>query len=83
MLNPLLNAMSANKMSPISEIYSFYRNGGNPMILLNKMAQNNPQVRNVMSMLNQGANPQQLFYCLCQQSGVDPTTILSQLNGFK
>lgn len=57
MLNPLLNAMSANKMSPKSEIYSLYRNGGNPMILLNKMAQNNPQVRNVMSMLNQGANP--------------------------
>ena len=53
------------------------------MILLNKMAQNNPQVRNVMSMLNQGENHQQLFYSLCQQSGVDPTTILSQLNGFK
>ena len=83
MLNPLLNAMSANKISPISEVYSLYRNGGNPMILLNKMAQNNPQVRNVMSMLNQGANPQQLFYSLCQQSGVAPTTILSQLNGFK
>jgi hypothetical protein len=75
--------MSINNVSPINEVYSLYRSGGNPMILLNKMAQNNPQVKNVMSMLNQGANPQQLFYSLCQQRGVDPTTILSQFNGFK
>ena len=78
MANPLLSAMALNNMSSFRDIYSLYKSGGNPMALLNNMAKTNPQLSNVMKAIQQGANPQQLFYSLCQQRGIDPNTILSQ-----
>ena len=47
---------------------------GNPMALL----QNNPQMRQVMQML-QTQNPEQVFRNMANQMGVNPNDILSQL----
>ena len=47
---------------------------GNPTALL----QQNPMFGRIMQMC-QGQNPEQLFYALCQQQGVDPNAILNEL----
>lgn len=50
----------------------------NPQAAFNQMAQNNPAMRQVMQMCN-GRDPQQVFYDMCKQRGVDPESVLSQL----
>lgn len=50
----------------------------NPQAAFNQMAQNNPAMQQVMQMCN-GRDPQQVFYEMCKQRGVDPESVLSQL----
>ena len=47
---------------------------GNPMAL----AQQNPMLNQVMQMCK-GQNPEQLFYSMCRQRGVDPNMIINEL----
>lgn len=55
-----------------------------PMGAINQMAQNNPQMQQVMSVIQQnGGNAKQAFYNMAQQRGVDPNVILQQLNNFR
>ena len=51
----------------------------NPQVMINKMLQNNPNLKPFMEMIKNGANPKDLFYNLARQKGVDPESILSQL----
>ena len=46
---------------------------GNPMTL----AQQNPMIGQVMQMCK-GQNPQQIFYAMCQQKGINPEMILNE-----
>lgn len=50
----------------------------NPEQALMSMAQNNPQVREVMNMCN-GQNPKDVFYQKCSQMGIDPNYILGMM----
>lgn len=45
---------------------------GNPMA--------NPQLAQVMQMC-QGQNPEQVFYAMCKQRGIDPQAFLRELRG--
>ena len=47
---------------------------GNPMAL----AQQNPMIGQVMQMCK-GQNPEQMFYAMCQQQGINPEMILNEL----
>lgn len=49
---------------------------GNPMALV----QQNPQLAQVMQMC-QGQNPEQVFYTMCKQRGIDPQAFLQELRG--
>lgn len=49
---------------------------GNPMSLV----QQNPQLAQVMQMC-QGQNPEQVFYAMCKQRGIDPQAFLQELRG--
>ena len=49
----------------------------NPQTYLNQIVQTNPQFAQVLQMCN-GKNPQDIFYKMCQQRGVNPDTILKQ-----
>ena len=52
----------------------------NPQALLNQMSQNNPQVKQLMTMIqNSGKSPKELFYQVAQEKGVDPNEILKML----
>ena len=56
------------------------RNSKNPQQLFMNMAQQNPQMNQVMNMIqSSGKSPKELFYQLAQQKGVDPNQILNML----
>lgn len=49
---------------------------GNPVAIMQK----NPMFKQVMQMCN-GKNPEQLFYAMCKQQGINPNDILKELRG--
>lgn len=56
------------------------RNAGNPQQMLQSVAQSNPQVQQVLSMVQMSnMSPKDLFYQMAQQKGVDPNQILNML----
>ena len=64
----------------IKGMMDMLRNAGNPQAMLSQMMQNNPQMRQVMSAVQQyGGDARKAFYGLCEQRGVDPDEILNML----
>jgi hypothetical protein len=76
MANPLLQP-NYNQMK---DIYNAMRSG-NPMQIFKQMAQNNPNMKPILNALNSGANPQQLFYNMCQQRGINPDEFIKNITG--
>ena len=67
-------------LSQIKNVINTIRSARNPQAMLSQMAQNNPQVQQVMNIVNQnGGDPQRAFYQLAQQKGIDPNEILKML----
>lgn len=55
-------------------------NSSNPMDIVQKMASQNPQIKNLLSMLNSsGMTPKQFFYQYANSQGVDPDQFLNSL----
>lgn len=82
MNNPMMN-MVANKMgqNPVFQLMNVIRNGGNPMTLMQQMAKSNPQVNQVMQMMN-GKNSQQLRTMaenMCKERGTTIEQMAQQL----
>ena len=50
-----------------------------PNAMMNHLASKNPQLKEIMDMMNSGKSPKDLFYEKANQMGVDPETILNQL----
>ena len=81
MANPLFGALGGNAItiSPqVKQAFQMLKMAQNPQAMLQQIAQTNPQLANVLQMCN-GKNPEQLFYSLCRQNGIDPNSILNQL----
>ena len=56
------------------------RNANNPQALLGQMAQNNPQVKQVMDIIQKhGGDPMAAFQAEAQARGVDPQQIMDML----
>ena len=67
-------------LQPIKQMMSMVRSAGNPQAMLQSLAQNNPQVRQAMDVIQQaGGDPQRAFYALCEQKGINPQQILDAL----
>jgi hypothetical protein len=57
------------------------RYSGNPNLMLQQLATQNPNVANAMNLVNQsGGDPKTAFYNEAKRRGIDPNTILSLLN---
>lgn len=55
-------------------------NSSNPMDMVQKMASQNPQIKNLLSMLNSsGMTPKQFFYQYANSQGIDPDQFLNSL----
>jgi len=84
MQNPMLQALRSqpanNNLNQIKNMMNMIRSAGNPQLMLQQMAQNNPQLRQVMNLINQsGGDPKAAFYKLAQEKGIDPQQILDML----
>lgn len=83
MQNPMLQALRsqpANNLSQIKNMMNMIRSARNPQAMLQSMMQNNPQMRQVMDLINQsGGDPKAAFYKLAQEKGIDPQQILDML----
>jgi len=67
-------------LQTIKQMMGIIKNANNPQAMLNTMAKNNPQVKQVMDYVNSnGGNAQQAFYSLAKQHGVNPNEILEML----
>lgn len=74
-----LNAANPNLL-PIKQMFQTVRAAQNPQAMLQLMAQQNPQLQQAMSLVQQsGGDPQRAFYALCQQRGIDPQQIINAL----
>ena len=79
--NKFSNYPSNNKINDIRQAYKIFANSKNPIEVFNNMAQKNPQLQPIVSMLKNGNNPQQVFVDLCQQRGIDPNEFIKQFTG--
>lgn len=67
--------------SPLFQMINIARNGGNPMQLMQQMARSNPQVNQVMQMMN-GKSPDQLRQMasnMAKERGMDLNQVAQQL----
>ena len=68
------------QLNNLGNVMQMLMGSGNPMQMLEKMAMSNPQLQPIIGMLQAcNGNPQQAFYALAQQRGIDPNSILSQI----
>lgn len=70
-------------LEQVKKMWQMVKASQNPQIALNQFAQKNPKIAEVIKMYNEavaaGQDPEQLFYFLAKQRGVDPEIILSAL----
>ena len=67
-------------LAPIKQMMNMVRGASNPQAMLQSMAQSNPQLRQVMNVVQQaGGDPQRAFYAVCEQKGINPQQILDAL----
>jgi hypothetical protein len=61
-------------------MFNLLKSAQNPQALLNNMASQNPQLKQVMEAINQhGGDPKKAFYDIAKERGIDPDEILNQL----
>lgn len=80
-MNPLNNRPQFpvnNNLAPLKNMMSMLQAAQNPQAALNMLAEKNPQISEVMRLV-QGRNPQEVFYEMCKQRGINPDDILNQL----
>ena len=59
---------------------SLVRNANNPQAMLNMMAQNNPQLQQVLNIVQQhGGDPMAAFQAEAKARGIDPNQIMGML----
>ena len=77
MPNPFKQSTPGN-IAPIKNMMQMLNGAQNPQAVLQMLAQKNPQMAQVMQLVG-GRNPQEVFYEMCKQRGVNPDDILNQL----
>ena len=79
-LQQLQGASLPGNLGQIKQMMQVVKGTRNPQMMLNQMMQSNPQMKQVMDLVNQhGGDPKKAFYGLCEQRGVDPNQILNMI----
>ena len=73
----LQQLQGAGPMGQIRNMINMVRSMGNPQAMVQQMAQNNPQVRQILQQY--GGDPKRAFYGLAQQAGIDPDELIGML----
>ena len=71
------------RISPqVKQMIGMIKSSGNPQYMLNQIMQMNPQLRQVMEIINQyGGDANKAFYDLAEKNGIDPKEILDLIKG--
>lgn len=76
----ILKQLQGSNIQQIRSMMGMVKNAGNPQAMLSQMMQSNPQMNQVMQIVNQhGGDAQKAFYSLCEQRGIDPNEILNMI----
>ena len=79
-MNPILQTIGNQNLGQIRSMINLVKSAGNPQEMMSQVMQTNPQMRNVMSYINQsGGDPKRAFYRMAQEKGVDPDEILNMI----
>lgn len=81
MLQVLKNTAPVNNnLNQIKQMMNMVQSSRNPQMMLQSIAQSNPQMKQVMDIVNKsGGNPKAAFYKMAEEKGVDPEQVLSML----
>lgn len=80
MPSSLYQQLNSSLADQLAELYKQIKVSNNPLQLLINACQNNPQLQSTLSMIqNSPKSPEDLFYAMARQKGVDPNTILARL----
>ena len=79
--NVLLQLAKSNPMmGQIKNTMNMIRTAQNPTAMLNQMAMSNPQIKQVIDIVNQyGGDANKAFYALAEQKGINPQEIIDML----
>lgn len=78
--NQLNQTNQPSQNNGIQKIIQMAKSGNNPQQLLNSLAGQNPQLNQVMQLVNSGKmTPKQIFMNMANQQGVNPNDIISML----
>lgn len=77
-MNPILNQLFGN--NSILSMFQMVRNAQDPNAMIQLLMQQNPQMKQVMDVVNQyGGDAKQAFYSTAKQMGKDPNAIINNL----
>ena len=81
MQNPLMQLAKASPMmGQIKQMMGMLRTAQNPQAMLNQMVTNNPQLKQVMDIINQhGGNIGEAVRTVAEQNGIRPEDIMDLL----
>lgn len=80
MLQALKSSPINNNLNQIKQMMNMVRSAGNPQAMMQSMVQSNPQMKQVMEIVNQsGGDPKAAFYKMAEEKGIDPEQVLSML----
>ena len=78
--NQLNQTNQPSQNNGIQKIIQTAKSGNSPQQLLNSLAGQNPQLNQVMQLVNSGKiTPKQLFMNMANQQGINPNDIISML----
>ena len=64
----------------VKQMISMIKSSGNPQMLLNQLMQTNPQMQQVMQIVQKyGGDANKAFYALAEEKGINPQEILDLL----
>lgn len=75
-----MNQNPVNSNNNMMNVVQAIRMSRNPNLMLQQLAQNNPNVANAISLIRQyGGDPQKAFFEEAKRRGVDPNQIIGML----
>ena len=64
----------------VRQMIAMIKSAGNPQLMLNQLMQSNPQMQQVMQIVQKyGGDPNKAFYALAEEKGINPQEILDLL----
>lgn len=63
----------------MKDLYKMLTQSKNPMQIFTNIANNNPQMKPILELLQNGYSPEQVFNMVCESRGINPQDFMSKL----